>query len=919
MLAQEGKQRADAATRVPAEPPVTKSGGVSAEDAKPSAPADNISGSALEPEKSRAIGDTTDAKKTVAETAVLNGTHKAMKNDADPNDGAVDKPAICCECRLVKGANDLDVVRVCPGCKLAVHTSCYGELQPAAALLETQKDVDEALPAEKTPSNTIWECDCCQRGVSRLNTKCEYCEKVGGEAAMRVVDTSGVAFWNKSAMAEGGAASPLPIWSASVHFGHVLCVKWDPRRLVPQEYVANSSNDVADPGSSSSDAENPKKATTDDAEDVLNRQSDGLVCELPPTECCFCRSTGGVRIQCRRVNCAQFFHVMCAHQGAGHVELRSVGISQYHAYCDRHRDCTEDMADFLAKLLSRPIRLLIGRDDARRFLTLAKKQETYEGIGLLLRDLAALLVSFCNKGLRASKSDPPEYSLKHLQVLQFFLDNVPQLEKVYALPTTSSRDLVDDKKLFRRLEKAFNPPRYLDKYPGPFNQQYVCVVCLEPFHERQHLFYCANEGATTVPHVQHWRCTKRRSTARERDRHSGNGGSSKKKKNAISVVQGGVRKDMSLPKGLPSATDEIICGVCDSPVDARGLIASRKEAKRSDFEKKGSSFVQNGCFINATKGKASNGGARLAATAAATSTTATSSRRPARTSDSRNSRRSHSITTDNVKSNGSLVGQHALIRGEPALAPLKMERINVQRTTRWIACVGQIIRLAGAPAPKPPVAGRAPESTAAATSSEIDCQTRSPSGASQSATAASSAATAVSTAEPPMAASDSDAMTVETTQRGELVNGQCKAEPDEKTVTLTASARDASTTKEDEGSLVSDAMQAYFEEAMHIVRPYDPYALDKMQTAREMLRHRNGPGVAVLRMLSQEYTRFVYMKHTRAVEKARAEKRKREEHEAQQHRERERKRINREAEQALKTQMLAMRNKQRQHLKPTTS
>ncbi|KAF4322111.1 hypothetical protein BBO99_00001208 [Phytophthora kernoviae] len=70
---------------------------------------------------------------------------------------------------------------------------------------------------------------------------------------------------------------------------------------------------------------------------------------------------------------------------------------------------------------------------------------------------------------------------------------------------------------------------------------------------------------------------------------------------------------------------------------------------------------------------------------------------------------------------------------------------------------------------------------------------------------------------------------------------------------------------------------------------------------------------------SKEYTRFVYIKHTRAVEKARAQKRKRAEHEAQEHRERERKRISLEAEQALKSQMLAMRNKQRQHLKATSS
>ena len=106
---------------------------------------------------------------------------------------------------------------------------------------------------------------------------------------------------------------------------------------------------------------------------------------------------------------------------------------------------------------------------------------------------------------------------------------------------------------------------------------------------------------------------------------------------------------------------------------------------------------------------------------------------------------------------------------------------------------------------------------------------------------------------------------------------------------------------------------------MRLVRPYDSYALSKLETAYSMLLRRNGPGVAVLRMFTHEYTRFVYIKHTRAVEKARNEKRKRAEHEAQENRAKERKRMDLEAEQALKRQMLAMRNKQRQHVKAPMS
>lgn len=179
------------------------------------------------------------------------------------------------------------------------------------------------------------------------------------------------------------------------------------------------------------------------------------------------------------------------------MELRAGHILQFHAYCERHRDCTEDIGDLLAKLITRPIRLLVGRDDMRRFGTVAKHLPDYTTAAEVIRDIAALAVGYCNKGLRTCKTEPPDYNYKHLQVLQLILSYVPQLEKVYALPPTPAQDLVNDKKLFRRLERAFNPPRYLAKYPGPFSQQHTCDVCLDPFHERQHLFYCS--GATSLP------------------------------------------------------------------------------------------------------------------------------------------------------------------------------------------------------------------------------------------------------------------------------------------------------------------------------------------------------------------------------------------------------------------------------------
>ncbi|KUF93577.1 hypothetical protein AM588_10010447 [Phytophthora nicotianae] len=324
----------------------------------------------------------------------------------------------------------------------------------------------------------------------------------------------------------------------------------------------------------------------------------------------------------------------------------------------------------------------------------------------------------------------------------------------------------------------------------------------------------------------------------------------------------GVRKDIMLPKGLPSMTDDIICGVCRSPVDARGLIASRKEAKRLDFEKKESKFVQNGCYINP-------GGARGYSGYSYNTGSNASTRKPPRPTDG--------------KTSGSLTA------AQQALGPPKMDRINVQRTTRWLACVAQIIRLTGAPA-------MAPISTATSLAANVSATTT------PSAVNDATKSTPTVPALPTLAKSDT--------------NGVIKTEPEAEKAPTPTSTRSS---KIKDSSLVTPAMQALFDEAMRLVRPYDSYALSKLETAHDMLLHRSGPGVAVLRMLTHEYTRFVYIKHTRAVEKARNEKRKRAEHEAHEHREKERKRMSLEAERALKKQMLAMRNKQRQHLKATSS
>ncbi|KAG2955652.1 hypothetical protein PC119_g838 [Phytophthora cactorum] len=902
-------EAADASSAAPAKSAAPPDAGNDGQDTGMSNSAADVVMEDVEPEKSGCDHDAAVGAQdaTTKDTPDASGDTNMEKKDSG------DQILRCSECDLVKSATRRDKLRVCVGCKLAVHEKCYADALPLAVETEEKENCSATEQRVAETESLGWKCDCCRRGVERQVTKCVYCGKAGGDKAMKVVEKSGDdEFWKQckkvGEQKEAGAEE----------FGHKLCINWDPRRLaahivkeskikpvekvskkrLAKEEAALESKKDTDTDTANEDTEEKEKPPVEESEDVVPDVNEAMLRDpVSPGECSFCHSSAGVRIQCRRVNCAQFFHALCAHEGNGHVELRTGHILQFHAYCERHRDCTEDIGDLLAKLITRPIRLLVGRDDMRRFGTVAKHLPDYTSAAAIMRDLAVLMVGYCHKGLRASKSEPPDYNVKHLQVLQFFLSHVPQLEKVYALPPTPVQDFVNDKKLFRRLERTFNPPRYLAKYPGPFSQQHTCDVCLDPFHERQHLFYCSGGEESETLHVQHWRCTKRRSNVRERERYlqvAGNNGT-KKKRNVISVVQDGVRKDITLPKGLPSMTDDIICGVCRAPVDARGLIASRKEAKRLDFEKKESKFVQNGCYINPVGARGYSGYSYNTGSNA-------SSRKPPKPTDG--------------KTNGNLTGQHAA--AQQALGPPKMDRINVQRTTRWLACVAQIIRHTGAPASK--MASANPTVAKSPSPTNKPAATGPVANGAVTTGAISSNKEAETKSTPTAPDSASGNSTTAALPKPES-NGTSKVEAEAEKAPTPATTRTSGTqsSKVNDTSLLTPAMQTFFDEAMRLVRPYDSYALSKLESAYDMLLHRSGPGIAVLRMLTHEYTRFVYIKHTRAVEKARNEKRKRAEHEAQEHREKERKRMNLEAERALKKQMLAMRNKQRQHLKATSS
>ncbi|TMW62877.1 hypothetical protein Poli38472_005495 [Pythium oligandrum] len=755
----------------------------------------------------------TTVEKSASGEAVVGSTDKkigdtVMSNPADDASEATGTnektvaPPVCIACPRVD-STPADPVITCVKCTGTVHWRCYHDASAT----------DDVNMREES-----WTCELCQAPTDEPVT-CVYCHQPGDQLLCRV-DTS---HWKPSLQS-----------SSPSSFAHVLCIQWDPFSVNDEQCRVDSWD--------------------------LDRL------ELPVPPCCFCHSDQGVRIQCRKDACGRFFHAKCASAPqCGYLEIQRDGFPLRHAYCDRHHQTREDVNDLVTKITTKSIANLLPRDAATKLLAITRRQRNYDTLDAFLVEIVSLLVDVCKKDLKTSKSDPPVYNTRRLQVLQLVLDHIPQFRRIYDPVTLSKQasDLIEDADLRHVLQKTFNPSRFVRKYAGPIKPSDRCHVCHEPFQERQHIFYCTG---TDGQHAQHWKCTKRRSNAKDRS-----SAGAKKTKKTVPMLQQGMWKDVKVPKGLPSISDEVACGLCRAPIDARAVIAGRKEASRLEFERPPSAFAYGGCYVNMMDAKsAAAAGLRTNRTTVAVATKANGSSKSA----SKSSKRGE-------------------VESAPVLAPPKMERINVRRTTRWIACLGQVIKLVV----KAQREGKVAESQVPTEHTET------PADDLKAETPAKDKATEVDAVEP---ATPADTTVVEIPPATPLPDAETP-EPSENL-------------DENEGSSASAPPQpsrlpalalAYLEEAKKVVRPFDAYALSEMESAHQMMEQRNGPGLSVLRNLIDEYTRFVYIKHTRAVEKATNEKRKRQEMEAQAAREQERKRIDREAEMALKKQMLAMRKKQR--------
>ncbi|OQR86332.1 hypothetical protein ACHHYP_10644 [Achlya hypogyna] len=114
----------------------------------------------------------------------------------------------------------------------------------------------------------------------------------------------------------------------------------------------------------------------------------------------------------------------------------------------------------------------------------------------------------------------------------------------------------------------------------------------------------------------------------------------------------------------------------------------------------------------------------------------------------------------------------------------------------------------------------------------------------------------------------------------------------------------------------SEALQQDVEERfvalLAYVKPFDGYAHDRIDEVFGLFKSRaRGPGLAMLKTLVREYTRLMYTKHVRAVEKAAVERKAKELQDAAEFKRVERARLNDDTEKSLKEQVLALKKKEK--------
>ncbi|KAF0713983.1 Aste57867_4119 [Aphanomyces stellatus] len=390
-----------------------------------------------------------------------------------------------------------DLIVFCDMCGIPVHQSCYG------------------IP---TVPKGDWNCQRCvallETNQSPSSMKCVICHRYGG--AMKPLRRI-------------QRVTTQPEWV------HVLCVWWDHDVVVPNMQLMEPLQMVHPP--------------------MNNRQR----------ECMLCRRNEGYLIQCHWNQCNAWFHAICArfgdaniihghrtdpqdHLGGGflQVDIEDGQRAAFHGYCPRHATQEFCLDDLLTKISASGLLM-----DNKILARLDKVPATSPDPDIQLAAVGKWLVKY---------AENTSVSMASLQLLQLFVDHLPQVYKTYPSTTIQLHDVLGASWI-EKLQATFG--RYAD---DPFS---YCSVCEDPLSHLDHGFYCTHAQR---PHLQHWRCMTKPVATTSSSR-------AKKKQKTSKTSKAAQRNhiaDATPSKEWPAYVHTLLqCSVCALPMDTRAVAVSK--------------------------------------------------------------------------------------------------------------------------------------------------------------------------------------------------------------------------------------------------------------------------------------------------------------------------------------------------------
>lgn len=396
-------------------------------------------------------------------------------------------------------------------------------------------------------------------------------------------------------------------------------------------------------------------------------------------ECAYCSSSSGHVIKCFGKDCEQYVHALCAQKNEALIARPwkyNSDILLHYAGCKRHKTQRYTTESLCRLLESSQVQRWLEADTVKYLTTIEEEMlavHDTEALLVLLRSITSRVESDCTS---LKSEDDNRYDIRRLQLLYLVLCKVEEIGKAYGIHRKSlgvsnflkSADLADT------LVCLFDPATNRPDHTGPINLIDPCRVCNKPFYQRHHVFYCLNEKE---PHSQHWKCTLSKTDDPSPTLRKGKSIKSSAERAVKSggtlIMEVGANKLSQLPGPIPhSLKQNHTCGICGSLIDPRSLLMSSEDENFVQrYQAQSSRYQSSGINVDCSPDSKKENRKRI----------------EQMVEDGEDTLIAYSKRTRTKEIGDGTSEEHRL---QP---PQKLERVNIQRTTKWIGNVIAIIQL----------------------------------------------------------------------------------------------------------------------------------------------------------------------------------------------------------------------------------